>query len=60
MVFQIVIAGESQCENFAQVCLIADYLAQNLPNFCYRRIEKPVLEWKVIFNERHSFLEHYY
>ncbi|XP_072939761.1 putative malate dehydrogenase 1B [Epargyreus clarus] len=46
MVFQIVISGESQCEKFAQVCLIADYLAQNLPNFCYRRIEKPVLEWK--------------
>jgi hypothetical protein len=49
MVFTIVIAGVSQCIEFAEVCLVADHLAQNLPDFCYQRIEKPVLEWKVCF-----------
>ncbi|KPJ02902.1 Putative malate dehydrogenase 1B [Papilio xuthus] len=43
---QIIISGESQCESFAKLCAIADYLSQNLPNFCYRIIEKSVLEWK--------------
>ncbi|XP_013139061.1 PREDICTED: putative malate dehydrogenase 1B [Papilio polytes] len=43
---QIIISGESQCESFAKVCAIADYISQNLPNFCYRIIEKSVLEWK--------------
>lgn len=47
MVFRIVVAGESQCDTFAKTCLIADYLMQNLPEFCYDRIEKSVLEWKV-------------
>ncbi|XP_038223196.1 putative malate dehydrogenase 1B, partial [Zerene cesonia] len=46
MVARIVIAGESQCDIFAQICLIANFLSQNLPSFCYERIEKPVLEWK--------------
>ncbi|XP_045493810.1 putative malate dehydrogenase 1B [Colias croceus] len=46
MVARIVIAGESQCDVFAQICLIANFLSQNLPSFCYERIEKPVLEWK--------------
>ncbi|XP_047528986.1 putative malate dehydrogenase 1B [Vanessa atalanta] len=41
-----VIAGESQCDLFAEICLVADYLAQRLPDFCYERIEKPVAEWK--------------
>lgn len=47
MTIRIVIAGESQCEIFAQVCVIADYLSQNLPDFCYEAIEKPVVEWQV-------------
>lgn len=47
MVFRIVIAGESQCNIFAEVCLVADHISQNLPSFCYERIEKPVAEWKV-------------
>ncbi|XP_062526165.1 putative malate dehydrogenase 1B isoform X1 [Bombyx mori] len=46
MVIRIVIAGESQCETFAQVCLVADYISQNLPNFCYEQIKKSVLEWQ--------------
>ncbi|XP_046963334.1 putative malate dehydrogenase 1B [Vanessa cardui] len=41
-----IIAGESQCDLFAEICLVADYLAQRLPDFCYERIEKPVAEWK--------------
>lgn len=45
---QIIISGESQCESFAKVCAIADYISQNLPHFCYRIIEKSVLEWKVM------------
>ncbi|KAM3961000.1 putative malate dehydrogenase 1B [Aphomia sociella] len=47
MVVRIVIAGESQCVIFAEACLVADYLTKNLPNFCYERIEKPVLEWNL-------------
>ncbi|XP_032513015.2 putative malate dehydrogenase 1B [Danaus plexippus] len=47
MVFRIVIAGESQCNIFAEVCLVADHISQNLPSFCYERIEKPVAEWKL-------------
>lgn len=47
MVVRIVIAGKSQCDIFAEVCLVADYLTQNLPNFCYERIEKSILEWEV-------------
>lgn len=49
MVIRIVIAGESQCTLFAEICLVADYLTQNLPSFCYERIEKSVAEWKVSF-----------
>ncbi|KAI5630996.1 hypothetical protein NE865_16293 [Phthorimaea operculella] len=45
MVVYFVIAGKTQCEDFAEVCLIADYLSQELPNFCYERIEKYILEW---------------
>ncbi|XP_045446910.1 putative malate dehydrogenase 1B [Melitaea cinxia] len=45
MGIRYVIAGESQCDLFAETCLVADYLAQKLPNFCYERIEKPVTEW---------------
>ncbi|KOB74001.1 Uncharacterized protein OBRU01_09668 [Operophtera brumata] len=37
MVVRIVISGESQCEVFAEICLVADYLSQNLPKFCYER-----------------------
>lgn len=47
MSIRFIIAGESQCELFAQACLVADYLAQNLPNIRYDTIQKPVLEWKV-------------
>lgn len=47
MSVRIVIAGESQCEMFAECCLIADHLSQTLPQFCYERIEQPVLEWRV-------------
>lgn len=47
MGFRYVIAGESQCNIFAEICLIADHLQQNLPNFCYDRIKKSVAEWKV-------------
>ncbi|KAI8424088.1 hypothetical protein MSG28_002696 [Choristoneura fumiferana] len=43
---RIVIAGESHCEKFAQITLVADHLSQTLPNFCYERIEKPVIEWE--------------
>nr|XP_034829947.1 putative malate dehydrogenase 1B isoform X2 [Maniola hyperantus] len=46
MGIRIVIAGESQCNLFAEISLVADYLSQNLPTFCYERIEKPVSEWK--------------
>ncbi|KAJ0178953.1 hypothetical protein K1T71_005728 [Dendrolimus kikuchii] len=46
MVVNIIIAGESKCEIFAQICLVADHLVKNLPNFCYKRIEKPVLEYR--------------
>ncbi|XP_049870291.1 putative malate dehydrogenase 1B [Pectinophora gossypiella] len=46
MVIHIIIGGESQCDIFAQICLIADYLCQNLPNFCYERIEKSVVDWQ--------------
>ncbi|XP_075971427.1 putative malate dehydrogenase 1B [Anticarsia gemmatalis] len=46
MVFRIVIAGESQCLSFAESCLVADFLSQNLPDFCYDRVEVPVLEWQ--------------
>ncbi|XP_028165444.1 putative malate dehydrogenase 1B [Ostrinia furnacalis] len=46
MTARIVIAGESQCNVFAEVCLVADYIAQNLPNFCFERIEKAVIEWE--------------
>ncbi|XP_045765449.1 putative malate dehydrogenase 1B [Maniola jurtina] len=46
MGMRIVIAGESQCNLFAEICLVADHLSQNLPTFCYERIEKPVSEWK--------------
>ncbi|CAK1545923.1 unnamed protein product [Leptosia nina] len=45
MVARIIIAGESQCNTFAEICFIADYLSKNLPDFCYDRIEKPVLDW---------------
>ncbi|CAH2105353.1 unnamed protein product [Euphydryas editha] len=45
MGIRYVIAGESQCDLFAETCLVADYLAQKLPSFCYDRIEKPVTEW---------------
>lgn len=47
MGIRYVIAGESQCDLFAETCLVADYLAQKLPSFCYERIEKPVTEWMV-------------
>lgn len=47
MSVRIVIAGESQCDMFAESCLIADHLSQALPEFCYERIEQPVLEWPV-------------
>lgn len=47
MVFRIVIAGETQCLAYAESCLLADYLSQNLPNFCYTRIEKSIIDWKV-------------
>ncbi|XP_059056633.1 putative malate dehydrogenase 1B [Achroia grisella] len=47
MVVRIIIAGESQCIIFAEVCLVADHLKKNLPNFCYERIEKPILEWNM-------------
>ncbi|XP_013200156.1 putative malate dehydrogenase 1B [Amyelois transitella] len=46
MVVRIVISGESQCELFAEMCLVADHLAQNLPDFCYERLEKKVHEWQ--------------
>ncbi|XP_047022069.1 putative malate dehydrogenase 1B [Helicoverpa zea] len=46
MGFRIVIAGESQCPAYAETCLLADYLAQNLPNFCYNCIEKSVMDWR--------------
>ncbi|CAH2243076.1 jg2182 [Pararge aegeria aegeria] len=46
MGIRIVIAGESQCNFFAEICLVADYLSQNLPIFSYESIEKPVAEWK--------------
>lgn len=46
---RIVITGESHCEKFAQITLVADHLSQTLPNFCYERIEKPVIEWEVSF-----------
>ncbi|XP_047525514.1 putative malate dehydrogenase 1B [Pieris napi] len=45
MVVRIVIAGESQCKAFAEICLVADHLSKKLPDFRYERIEKPVLEW---------------
>ncbi|XP_063377490.1 putative malate dehydrogenase 1B [Cydia fagiglandana] len=46
MVVRIIIAGESQCEKFAQLNLVVDHLSQNLPQFCYERIEKSIPEWK--------------
>ncbi|KAG7308036.1 hypothetical protein JYU34_006676 [Plutella xylostella] len=46
MSIRFIIAGESQCQLFAQACLVADYLAQNLPNIRYDTIQKPILEWK--------------
>ncbi|KAL4711668.1 hypothetical protein ACJJTC_003435 [Scirpophaga incertulas] len=46
MGFVIVLTGHSQCNTFAEICLVVDYLAHHLPNFCYERIEKPVHEWK--------------
>lgn len=52
MAARIVIAGESQCNVFAEVCIVADYLAQNLPDLCYERIEKPVVEWEVCIEFR--------
>ncbi|XP_052740754.1 putative malate dehydrogenase 1B [Bicyclus anynana] len=42
----IVIAGESQCNLFAEISLVANYLSQNLPSFRYERIQKSVTEWK--------------
>lgn len=47
MGFRIVIAGESQCQSFAECCLVADFLRQNLPDFCYDRVEISVIEWQV-------------
>lgn len=47
MGFRIIIAGETQCSAYAETCLLADYLSQNLPNFCFHCIEKSVMEWKV-------------
>ncbi|XP_050562498.1 putative malate dehydrogenase 1B [Spodoptera frugiperda] len=46
MGFRIIIAGETQCSAYAETCLLADYLSQNLPNFCFHCIEKSVMEWK--------------
>ncbi|XP_050669891.1 putative malate dehydrogenase 1B isoform X2 [Leptidea sinapis] len=53
MVFRIVIAGESQCDMFAEVFLIADYLAQTLPNFCCERIEKQT--WLSKINQKNKW-----
>ncbi|XP_031768230.2 putative malate dehydrogenase 1B [Galleria mellonella] len=58
MVVRIIIAGDSQCVIFAEVCLVADHLMKNLPNFCYERIEKPVLEWNMWLykiNQKHKW-----
>lgn len=45
MVNHIVVGGRSQCPLFAQACLVADYLQQNLPEFKYVRIEKTATEY---------------
>ncbi|CAB3236730.1 unnamed protein product [Arctia plantaginis] len=46
MGFRIVVAGESQCVSFAECCLLADFLSQNLPDFCFDRVEIKVLDWQ--------------
>lgn len=47
MGFRIVIAGEAQCGAYAETVLLADYLSQQLPNFCYNCIQKSVKDWEV-------------